>query len=346
MNIFLVPWTWARHISVALITGTAALLTWWFLMMLELVVFPTIGMGWRPPTDGAVFLGFTAAAIAGTSILVETSLRRQSALYRFGLPPLTGFMALLFAVIPYVLIQLIIPYIAAKGRTDLVSDPGFTSLHYRWLQWAAAGFASGTAPCIVRIALERKLWFVFDHLGGALAASLLGVTVWHVLGYLGIGFLGIAPDLYYAPMLGVFTWGVFHGLLVWGIPPDLYAGWVRVLSAHRFGHRIPVDRVDARPAERFIGHFPRGLDMYLPAERGVAELHVSFTSNGKGGYAVRGLSQQHTNVVRFLEKVNLAYDPRRPAPLETEMHPEDIVKLGPANAQTEVEFILLPKEER
>src|SRR5678815_6088191 len=120
MNIFLVPWTWARHISVALITGTAALLTWWVLLTLELTVFPTIGMGWRPPTDGAVFLGFTSAVIAAMSILVEMSLRRQSALYRFGLPVLSGFMALIFTVIPYVLIQLIIPYIASKGRTDLV----------------------------------------------------------------------------------------------------------------------------------------------------------------------------------------------------------------------------------
>jgi len=46
-----------------------------------------------------------------------------------------------------------------------------------------------------------------------------------------------------------------------------------------------------------------------------------------------------------LERVDLRYDPRRPAPLETDLRMEDRVFLGAGAAQTEVEFLLLPKEE-
>ena len=35
-------------------------------------------------------------------------------------------------------------------------------------------------------------------------------------------------------------WSVF-GLGSWSIPDDLYAGWLRILSAQRFGHRVPID---------------------------------------------------------------------------------------------------------
>jgi hypothetical protein len=86
--------------------------------------------------------------------------------------------------------------------------------------------------------------------------------------------------------------------------------------------------------------------VFLPAERGVAELHASFVSDGNHHYAVRGLSQQPVNLKRFLERVDLRYDPKRPSPLETELASEDIVILGQGPNATELEFILLPKEER
>jgi len=94
-----------------------------------------------------------------------------------------------------------------------------------------------------------------------------------------------------------------------------------------------------------VGHFPRGLDLYLPADQAVAELHISFIVDGNSRYAVRGLSIQPTQVKRFLERVDLRYDPRRPAPLETELKMEDRILLGPGG-ETVVEFIMLPKEER
>jgi hypothetical protein len=62
-------------------------------------------------------------------------------------------------------------------------------------------------------------------------------------------------------------------------------------------------------------------------------------------YSVRGLSVQPTVVKRFLEKIDLRYDVRRPAPLETGLKMEDRVLMGP-NSETQLEFLLLPKEEQ
>jgi hypothetical protein len=207
--------------------------------------------------------------------------------------------------------------------------------------------ASGFAPLLARMGMARKLrgMGIFDHLAGGLSAGLFGAAAWYFLGFYGVRFLGMPPDMYIAGAWGIFLWGLAHGLLVWGIPRDLYAAWVRVLSPHRFGHRIPIDRLDGKASERFLGHYPRGLDMYLPADKGVAELHVSFVSDGEQNYALRGLSQVHLQVKRPLEAIDLRYDPRRPAPLEAELEPEDRIFLGSGAAQTELEFVLLPKEE-
>ena len=45
------------------------------------------------------------------------------------------------------------------------------------------------------------------------------------------------------------------------------------------------------------------------------------------------------------QRIDLRYDPRRPAPLETELSMEDRILVG-GDGQTVVEFLLLPKEER
>jgi hypothetical protein len=51
-------------------------------------------------------------------------------------------------------------------------------------------------------------------------------------------------------------------------------------------------------------------------------------------------------VKRMMESVDLRYDPRRPAPLETTLQNEDRIVMGAGGTQSEVEFLLLPKEER
>ena len=110
--------------------------------------------------------------------------------------------------------------------------------------------------------------------------------------------------------------------------------------------RIPVDAEDGAPTERFVGHFTRGLDLFLPGEDGVMEMHLSVVVNEKQQYSARGLSLQPTRVKRFLEKINLRYDPRRPAPLATKINSGDRIELGEGQHLAELEFLMLPKEER
>jgi hypothetical protein len=346
MNIFLVPYTWARHLAVSFVVGSAALLTWWVILQCEIVVFPLIRFGWRQGAEGAFLLSITAGVIAFVSVLADMSLRRAAIWWRAGLPVAAGLVSMILAMICCGMSTGAVSLLASKVMQGLANDPSFTSLRYTILMWAGAGIASGTGPLAARIAYTRKPWGIFDHLVGGLTSGAIGGAVWHYFGYFGIEILGVPEDLYYAPAFGLLTWGFLHGLLVWGVPAELYAGWIRVLSPHRFGHRIPIDGAPGAQSERFIGHFPRGLDMYLPADKGVAELHVSFVTDGQQRYALRGLSQHPTTVKRPLERVDLRYDPRRPAPLETDLQPEDRVFLGTGNAQTEVEFLLIPREER
>ncbi|MEQ1506756.1 MAG: hypothetical protein ABMB14_31300, partial [Myxococcota bacterium] len=261
------------------------------------------------------------------------------------------------------LLRLFLPLFTADETDELLRDPSLVTLRFRLGVWLVAGFASGLGPFLVRwlhAAITRRWswggrdgagpppptsWLElgfsgFAHLGGGLVAGAFAAAAWHVPGY----YDRLEGDLFLASAAAALAFGFLHGLLVWPIPDDLYAGWIRVLSYERYGLRIPVPHTDGRPAERFVGHFPRGLDLYLPAERAVAELHASFVRSDDR-YTVRGLSIHPTRVVRPLERIDLRYDPRRPAPLETTLRSEDRVLLG-ANGETVIEFLMLPKEER
>src|SRR5690606_39774040 len=60
MNIFLVPYTWARHLAVPLVVAGAALLTWWSLLVVLVGLGPWLfrmGLLWRQGLEGAIFLG-------------------------------------------------------------------------------------------------------------------------------------------------------------------------------------------------------------------------------------------------------------------------------------------------
>ncbi len=338
MNIFLVPYNWTRHVAVALVVGGASLLAWWMFLHVRVWLGPTLhdwGVLWTPGAEGPLFLGLIAGTIAAASVLAEQALRRAGLLRRIGLPMLAGFATMLLAILGYWIFYGLTYLFAGSEMREVVADPSLTShRHHLWM-WLAAGVSSGLGPLIVR----RGRGF-FAHVFGALVAAGAGAALWQYLGYHAAG------DLYLGAGLGVFLWGTLHGLLVWGIPSELYGGWVRVLSPYRYGYRVPIDRPDGAPAERFVGHFPRGLDLFLPVDDGVAELHTSFVVDTQHHYTVRGLSQQPTTVRRFLERIDLRYDPRRPAPLETELHMEDRILMGEGERRCEVEFLLLPKEER
>lgn len=367
MNIYLIPYTMARHVVVALPVAAAALVAWWISLVTVVAVGPIFhrfSFWWIQQVEGAWFLGNVAAAVAFTSVLIEGSLRRRALHFRVGYAVIAGLLAVLVTWLCYLVWMPIEPYLGTRAMREVLSDPSLVTLRYKLPLWLAAGWASGLGPLVARVGQKVVVWrfkigadphqstdvelnlaeigqMLFYHLVGGAVAGMCGAAVWHMFGF----YDWIAGDLYLASALGALVWGTVHGLMVWGIPDELYAGWVRVLSAERYGLRIPVPHADGSAAERFVGHFPRGLDLYLPAEQGVAELHVSFVVDADHHYTVRGLSVQPTVVKRFLERIDLRYDPRRPAPLETSLGMEDRILIGP-NGETELEFLMLPKEER
>lgn len=371
MNIFLVPHNGTRHVAVAFLCGAVPLMIWWFLLNWIVLAGPTLfGMGllWAPQTESVLLFTLMATGIAGVHISGECSLRRRALAWRVILPVLAGLLAGLLTLLFVFVAELGIPYILgfnSGALRDMYADPSTATLRHRVLSWLIAGTSVGVSTLLVRVLwsfigslapmipesvknfLEVParpprvtLWMAAEHLIAGPASAMLGAGLWQILSHIVIG------DMYLASSLGFTLWGFTFGLVAWGVPSDLYAGWIRVLSAHRYGHRIPIDEPEGGVVERVLGHYPRGLDLWVGAEHGVAELHASFVRAADGAYTVRGLSQQPIVVKRSLEKVDLAYEASSPVPLETDLRMEDRVIIGPKGHQTIVEFIMLPKEER
>jgi len=358
VNIYLIPYTHMRHAVMGLVLAAVGLVAWWVALAVILqggpLLYHTAGLWWSQRVDTTLYLGTLLCAVCSASVFLEGALRRQGMGWRVLWSGLAAAVALLgwWAVIG--LFGLVLPLFTGEAFDMLLADAAFVSLRVRIVAWVAAGVFSGLGPFVARRAQARfdpalsPLGWVpwaaslFSHVGGGAVAGALAAAVWHIPGHYGGAFSG---DLYLGGAAAAAVFGGVHGLLCWPLPDDLYAGWIRVLSAERFGLRIPVPHADGSAAERFVGHFPRGLDVYLPAERGVAELHASFVVDDSGRYAVRGLSAAPTVVRRLLERIDLRFDPTRPAPLETGLRMEDRVVLGEAG-ETVVEFLMLPREEQ
>jgi hypothetical protein len=324
----------------ALWCASAGLLAWWAVLT-GLVV---VNLDWPPSWDGPILMVTVSVTVAVSSILGECALRRLP-LWNRGIKVLlaaaiSGGITLVYYFSWHALTSLLL------GGASLVDaeDPSLVSLTYRIGAFGMGGLGCGTGCLVVRKFVEPV-----SHLAGGLAAGLLGGVGWFVAGLpTDVVFLGVvAPqkDLFLAGATMGVTWGFVFGLLAWSIPDELYVGWLRVLTPSRFGRRIPVDSPDRTAKERFIGHFPRGLDLFLPVEDGVQELHLSVVVDEKQRYQARGLSQQPTMVKRLLQRVDLRYDPRRPTPVETPLSSGDRILLGQGDQQAELEFLLLPKEE-
>lgn len=333
MNIFLLPYTRSRHLAMALWCGGFGLMAWWVVLSLTLIGGPK----WQPHWDGPILLGTVAAFVAGASILGEDNLRRRPLHQRAVRLALTIAIAVANTLLWYWGWQLIASKLIPAELAVDAGDASLVSLRYRAGAFFMAGLSTGLAGTFV-----RRFDSFISHVAGGITAGLAAGAAWHVLSS---KFQGLT-DLYLAGAGMGFTWGFLYGLITWPIPDDLYAGWIRVLSATRFGRRIPVDDPQGTPKERFVGHFPRGLDLFLPIEDGVLEMHVSVANDGKGRYTARGLSLAPTRVRRFLERVDLRYDPHRPAPLETKLASGDRIILGEGAHQAELEFLMLPKEEQ
>lgn len=371
MNIFLVPHNGTRHVVVAFLTGAVPLMIWWFFLNWIVVLGPMLfeqGLLWDPAAEGTLLFSFMAAGLAGAHISAECGLRRRALAWKIILPLLSGFIAMLLTVLLVLATELGTPFVVglvSEPLGVLLADPSTATFRFRVLEWVLAGGSVGLATLLVRglwsfvgslapyiperlsALLELpanpprlSIWMALEHMFGGVASALIGASVWQLFAHL------IIKDMYLASALGFTTWGFVFGLVSWGVPSDLYAGWIRVLSAHRYGHRIPIDTPDGGVVERAVGHYPRGLDLWIGANHGVAELHASFVRATDGTYTVRGLSQQPIRLKRSLESVDLAYEPSSPVPLETDLRMEDRVILGPKGNQTVFEFIMLPKEER
>jgi hypothetical protein len=362
MNIFLVPYTSMRHIVVGLYCAGAALLAWWSLLFWTTAVGPA----WGPAGDGAMFLAVVGASVGGASVLAEHSLRRSPLWKRSLLAAIAVAVSFLLSLLawwlwsallgPGLLAPLLRLAIDSLGlfRGELgssasgeqlralvdaveidMADGSLVTLRYGLGAFAFVGVAAAIGPLAVR----KARGFLY-HLLAGLLAGLLAAACWHVVS------AEISLDLYWASASAACVWGLVFGVFAWPLPDELYAGWLRVLSFERFGRRIPIDALDRQPKERFVGHFPRGLDLFLPGEARVMEMHVSVAVDARNRYFARGLSLASTTVRRFLERVNISYDPRRAAPLETRLSSGDRIILGQGEQAAELEFLMLPREER
>lgn len=332
MNIFLLPYTWARHFAMALWCGAAGLFAWW--LALSWVVL--VGPAWPPERDGPILMCTVAVMVAGASLLGEGNLDRLPMWKRLsrtllGMAITGGLTFLWYWGWHAIAIKVLFFGDLAKDA----EDASLVSLRYRLGAFVMGGFATALGPMIVR---KAEGWLV--HLMAGIASGLAAAAAWYAMNQ------AFQRDLYLAGLAMGLAWGATFGLLAWPIPDRLYAGWIRVLTGGRAGRRIPIDAKDGSPRERFVGHFPRGLDLFLPLDEGVLELHLSVTVDGENRYRARGLTLQPTLVRRFLERVDLRYDPRRPAPLETRLSSGDRMILGQGDQSAEVEFIMLPKEEQ
>ncbi|MEC7946895.1 MAG: hypothetical protein VX265_04960, partial [Myxococcota bacterium] len=310
----------------------AGLMAWW--LSLAFVYYQ--GASWDPKYDGVILMSAISAAVSGAHVLGEANLRRRRPLDMLWRVALSLLLALVFTGIWYGIWHGVLQGLIFGAWEEDAGDSSLVTLSFRVGAFAMGGLATGTSTLLV-----RKFQGFIEHLGAGLAAGLCAGAAWHLLSSTGLG-----TDLYLAGAAMGVVWGLVFGLLAWGVPDELYAGWIRVLTPNRHALRIPVDAPDGAAKERFVGHFPRGLDLFLGVEDGVQELHLSVYVDDDQRYAARGLGRQPTQVKRLLESVDLSYDPSRPAPLETELRSGDRIRIGDGERQAELEFILLPKEER
>lgn len=327
MNIYLIPYRWTRHLSMGYWCGAFGLFTWWGVQLF----FAWSSMSWPQNMDGLVWLCSLSSMVAVGSILGEGNLRRWKIQRRIWKSLTAAGISFGASFGGYYLWMMLMFSFAGEAGADST----LLTYRYRFGAFIFMGLASGIGTVIVR---KWNGWLQLGtHLLGGATSGFGGAVAWGVTQ----GVLGFY-ELYYASAFASVIFGFLFGVCVWGVPDDLYAGWVRVLSYHRFGHRIPIDAKSTEPRERFVGHYPIGLDLYLPPESSAMELHASLRVDGNQKYFLRGLSIQPTRMKRFLEWGNLDYNSKSPVPVEMRLQSEDRIRMG---KNAELEFIVLPREE-
>ena len=337
MNIILIPYTWVRHIQPALWCGFYGAVAWW----LFLSWFLLIGPFWSPNFDGTIWCSLLAMLVSSGMILSEATLYRwplKRRLWKIGTVASVSFGLVLLFNWFFILVLSI-----ALQDSD-IANPHVVSLKLKLCTFVAAGLSTGLSVQMVRG--WKGSASLINYVVAGLNAGFLAALIWSLMhSFLPKSALSayLGYDLFWSGLASNFLFGVIFGLGSWTIPNELYAGWLRILSPQRFGHRVPIDAGDGAPKERFVGHYPNGLDLFLPFELGVQELHISIHKNHEEEFILRGLSQDSTRLKRLLEWVNIHYDPNRPAPYEASLNAGDQITLGPS---AKLEFLILPREER
>ena len=312
------------------------LLAWWFIISWMLL----LGTPWSSSWDGTIWLMTVSSFVAMASTLGEANLFRWPLLRRTWKVALSGSVALVLSMllisIWYGLASMFIE------KQALFEDPHVVLFRYQCGAFVAAGLSASTGVLICRKWAGRL--HLLNHLLGGVVAGLGAVCMAHVFHlFLPVISQAFVFDLYLSGAVASLSFGFLFGFCTWAIPDSLYAGWLRVLSHDRFGSRVPIDAKEGQAKERFIGNYPNGLDLNLPENSGVMELHISVFVDENQKYFLRGLSQQKTIVNRFLERLRLDYDERKPAPYEAKVSSGDRISMGQG---AEVEFLMLPREEK
>lgn len=330
MNIFLIPYTWSRHLQFGIWSALCSLIAWWF----YLLVLTQGGMVWSSGWDAFVTNALLCTSVVFANIWGEGALRRWSMRRRL--------WKLALGVGISMGITLLVTWSWAGLSLMFLEDIGsvhhVVALKYRWGNFMGTGVAVAIGVMSTEKWRGQPKTFVLNYLLGGLFAGLTAGALWSISAYYWV------QNLYWAGAILFVSFGFSFGWATRSIPDDLYVGWIRVLSGNRFGHRIPIDAKEKLPKERFVGAYPNGLDLFFPVESFVQPLHASVVHNPtKNTYTLRGLTQYHLKMVRMLEWAKLNYDPQSPVPMEVNLSNEDRVELG---ENVQVEFLILPREER
>jgi hypothetical protein len=340
MNIYLIPYTWMRHLQMAFWCGMFCITAWWC----HLMWFLNIGPFWAPSYDGFFWLCPLVGITSGGAILLEGNMRRAPLRWRiFKTLTATGaslglfyFLFLIYDTTIGPLFFTIFGLIKPEAVKVDLSDAHKIVFQNQLGLFLVAGFCVSFGTLIVR--KWKGIFNIGNHILGGLLAGMSAGAIW-------IFFLYFSPNtglhLYLSGAFSSLGFGFVFGMSAWPIPDELYAGWLRVMSPSRFGHRVPIDATEGAK-ERFVGSYANGLDLYLPSNEGVMELHISAYVEQGQHYIIRGLSQQSTVIKRPLETVQLNYNPNSPQPSETQLYSEDLIYMGSFGV---IEFIMLPREE-
>jgi hypothetical protein len=348
----LIPYTLFRRLVPGLIGGAAGLVGWWlgvlYVHWLHLDRTAKVPPRYGPEAEGALVLAIVAATVAVAQVQLQGRFERTPLRRRWLVSLTAALIVGSWTVFGAWLWHL--------GAGWLGMPQGSLALRWRIGPWLLAGAAVMNGMLLLRLGRHwihdlQTRWQLsiihpppppegstgmttLLHIAAGPAAGGLAAVTWYSVGLW-------LDDLYYAAMAAAWVLGATTLTYGWSIPEHMYRGWLVVRRGARPGWRIPLDPSRPDLAERFVGSFPAGLDLHLPADDDVDLLHLSVLAPDHGAWAARGLTQQPVEVRRPLERIVLSFDRNLPAPLETSLQHEDRIVLG---RRAELELVVISRE--